>query len=987
MKKFMMSKKRNLSESSEDPDDPAAIGHSPSRGGLPSPGGYNPPGFSASGVYNPPTGGFNPLGGAAPGFSASGVYNPPPGGFNPLGGVAAVATTEQYYKGLDYSTDGGVTDSLGFKRPKLEPVGRRQSQASTTSSVSESEESALDRDAQSLSRALESTSSSDTEDETVHHQGFSGTKPANQNGSKPNYAATINKEPPKPKTASSSGPAATSYSSQAERMMSMMGYKSGTGLGKAQQGRVEPVGLSSQKGRRGLGHIIEGLESSDEIDWTPEEVVVREPVNWIKTNLQPAPTFEELRHWVGTGARNTDISGETTFCDSNVLKDVLSCKSVFDKLEAHEMMKARSRSNPYETIAKGIFQNRAAMKMANMDTVFDFMFTSPVGEDGKSLVKDDEPLYFADVCAGPGGFSEYVLWKRQWRAKGYGFTLRDGKHDFKLEDFYAGPPEGFEPYYGVDGVKGDGNVFRSENIKELERFVLENSHGRGVHFMMADGGFSVEGSENIQEILSKQLYLCQCIVALAIVRTKGHFVCKLFDLFTPFSVGLVYLMYRSFEQVCIHKPNTSRPANSERYIVCKWKRPDTDNILQYLFQVNQILTDLKFDITGRTRSDTDVLHIVPENIISSDTEFLNYLVESNNQIGHNQVTGLEKIAIFYRNRNLYEKRQAEVRKESLEFWNVPDQGRIRPRIEEPQQMAARLVSDGGIFRHEEAVIKTPDDLRKHIKSVYDWRYVVVGTQDSTNISTYSSDNQESRAFLISTGRQRVYYKPASGTKWISVGNLPSCKLELPAETLLFVELVWEMKGESKAQKKVMSVQVIDALFLGGEDVRSLHFMERHRRASLFVKVMNKPSRSDLVRIKVKALFKLEELVCETSSLWTQLERRLLKGRGEALVLSNTDPEPDGSYKFFQAKGLMAYKHVRDPYIMALSKSQKRKYFFNTRTGQAAENFSTPSDSIAEFDSCHTSRLIWYWGSSPDNQNNGVTKEDFEQFVHEKLSGR
>ena len=79
--------------------------------------------------------------------------------------------------------------------------------------------------------------------------------------------------------------------------------------------------------------------------------------------------------------------------------------------------------------------------------------------------------------------------------------------------------------------------------------MLENSHGRGVHFMMADGGFSVEGSENIQEILSKQLYLCQCIVALAIVRTKGHFVCKLFDLFTPFSVGLVYLMYRSFEQV------------------------------------------------------------------------------------------------------------------------------------------------------------------------------------------------------------------------------------------------------------------------------------------------------------------------------------------------------------------------------------------------------------------------------------------------------
>ena len=31
----------------------------------------------------------------------------------------------------------------------------------------------------------------------------------------------------------------------------------GTGLGKAAQGRVEPVTVSTQRGRRGLGHIIE----------------------------------------------------------------------------------------------------------------------------------------------------------------------------------------------------------------------------------------------------------------------------------------------------------------------------------------------------------------------------------------------------------------------------------------------------------------------------------------------------------------------------------------------------------------------------------------------------------------------------------------------------------------------------------------------------------------------------------------------------------
>ncbi len=48
------------------------------------------------------------------------------------------------------------------------------------------------------------------------------------------------------------------------------------------------------------------------------------------------------------------------------------------------------------------------------------------------------------------------------------------------------------------------------------KHVLDNTDGLGVHMMMADGGFSVEGQENIQEILSKQLYLCQCLVAMRI---------------------------------------------------------------------------------------------------------------------------------------------------------------------------------------------------------------------------------------------------------------------------------------------------------------------------------------------------------------------------------------------------------------------------------------------------------------------------------------
>ena len=82
-------------------------------------------------------------------------------------------------------------------------------------------------------------------------------------------------------------------------------------------------------------------------------------------------------------------------------------------------------------------KNRAAMKMANMDAVFDFMFTNPKDKYGNEILRENSLLYFADVCAGPGGFSEYVLWRKRWKAKGFGFTIK-GKNDFKLEDFYAG---------------------------------------------------------------------------------------------------------------------------------------------------------------------------------------------------------------------------------------------------------------------------------------------------------------------------------------------------------------------------------------------------------------------------------------------------------------------------------------------------------------------------------------------------------------------
>ena len=44
-----------------------------------------------------------------------------------------------------------------------------------------------------------------------------------------------------------------------------------------------------------------------------------------------------------------------------------------------------------------------------------------------SIIGPNDLLYFADICAGPGGFTEYMLYRTKWHAKGYGFTLK-GEH-------------------------------------------------------------------------------------------------------------------------------------------------------------------------------------------------------------------------------------------------------------------------------------------------------------------------------------------------------------------------------------------------------------------------------------------------------------------------------------------------------------------------------------------------------------------------------
>ena len=55
----------------------------------------------------------------------------------------------------------------------------------------------------------------------------------------------------------------------------------------------------------------------------------------------------------------------------------------------------------------------------------------------------------------------------------------DSGSDFKLDKFLAGSAESFEPFYGVGGADGDGDILKTENVDAFRDHVLKYSKPDG----------------------------------------------------------------------------------------------------------------------------------------------------------------------------------------------------------------------------------------------------------------------------------------------------------------------------------------------------------------------------------------------------------------------------------------------------------------------------------------------------------------------------
>ena len=565
-----------------------------------------------------------------------------------------------------------------------------------------------------------------------------------------------------------------------------------------------------------------------------------------------------------------------------------------------------------------------------------------------------ELLYFSDICAGPGGFSEYVLWKEKWKAKGFGFTLRASwANDFKLPAFIAGTPETFDCHYGVDGYHGDGDVYRHDNLAAFRDYVKENTDGSGVHFVMADGGFSVEGKENIQEILSKQLYLCQSLCAMNILRVGGHFACKLFDLFTPFSVGLLYLLYRSFEKVCIFKPVTSRPANSERYVVCKSLREGTKPICDYMTELNCKINNLK-------GSNIDVREVVPYETIKQDTEFFDYVFSSNNSIGGRQVLGLQKLVTYIQNTSLVGPDQNEVRLQCLDAWGVPTTSRTSIVRNDPDTQYDKLVTLHSLeWMASHRSISLTRALLDQIKSVHDYKCSLAGGD---------------RVYLFSLGRHSIFQWRRSLHRtptWTRLNSQGTLNVELPRFTLIDAEMVMECVGEGRGQHKNLALHILDAVCLGDEYIGDKSLSDRCRYVEAFAKALSKPCRNDVVRIRAKPYFSMSDVESTVNGLQMKQMKKVNERRP-------TYSFEDGRY--FVPRGVYFVKRLKEPWHLQYSRSSKRLYFYNSATNESV--YEGQKTSVADVKYC-TEKLLW-WDMEASTTGTNISQDDIINFVASKL---
>lgn len=117
-----------------------------------------------------------------------------------------------------------------------------------------------------------------------------------------------------------------------------------------------------------------------------------------------------------------------------------------------------------------------------------------------------------------------------------------------------------------DDLPMDRGEFLEGDVYDTE-WCAANLPAQTADFVTADGATDMDHDH--LETAHAPLLLAQCHCAFRCLRPGGHFVVKFFEGGNSYTVAWIAWMTNAFDTVSIIKPNSSRPTNSERYLVCR----------------------------------------------------------------------------------------------------------------------------------------------------------------------------------------------------------------------------------------------------------------------------------------------------------------------------------------------------------------------------------------------------------------------------------
>lgn len=197
------------------------------------------------------------------------------------------------------------------------------------------------------------------------------------------------------------------------------------------------------------------------------------------------------------------------------------------------------------------------------------------------LLNDTKKYNILCLAEGPGGFIEAIInYRNKFKISDdiNAITLKSTKKDipgWKKSKTFLQNNKNINITFGTDNT---GNLYNIENIK-----YLKTKFYNSIDFITADGGFDYSTNFNKQEEMSYKIIFCEIVAALSTQKTGGTFVCKIFDSFTFITIRFMFLLFTFYDKVYITKPFTSRPANSEKYIVCTGFKYIDDSYLNLLY--------------------------------------------------------------------------------------------------------------------------------------------------------------------------------------------------------------------------------------------------------------------------------------------------------------------------------------------------------------------------------------------------------------------